>query len=82
MTITINPITVDTDNGPVICTSASVSVAVSASTAIRLVPVDAAGNEYPNAAFGIVGDPSVPDVAEFIEAVRTAVTTLVQTRGL
>lgn len=82
MRIDIIPVTVDTPDGPVICSTADASVAVSTSTAIRLVPVDANGNQYPDAALGIVGDDTIPDVAAFMATVQTAVTDLARSRGI
>jgi hypothetical protein len=82
MRIAINPITVTTDNGDVVCSEAEVSVAVSNSVAIRIVPVDDEGIEYPLAATGVVGATDQPDIAEFFDAVGTAVSVLVSGRGL
>lgn len=82
MRIVINPVVVHTESGDVSCSEAEASVAVSNSTAIRLVPVGSDGTEYPDAALGIVGDQSVTDIAEFMSTVQAAVTTLAQSRGL
>lgn len=82
MNININPVTVVTDAGPVLCTSANVSVAVSSSTAIRLVPVGPNGVEFPDAAMGIVGGETEADVAVFMVSVAAAVSTLAQGRGI
>lgn len=78
MLIPISTITVE----GVPCNTANISVAVSSSTAIRVVPTDAAGNEYPDAAMGIVGDSSQADIATFMDAVAAAATVLVAGRGI
>lgn len=78
MRLAMNPITIDGN----VCTEAEVSVAVSNTTAVRVVPVDDNGTEYPDAALGIVGGPDEPDVAAFLATVATAATTLLAARGL
>ncbi len=82
MQIVVNPIIVPTESGDVSCTIAEVSVAVSNSTAIRLVPVGPDSTEYPDAALGIVGSYGEPDITAFMNAVQVAVTTLAHDRGL
>lgn len=72
MRIQVHPIIVETEAGPVSCTEADVSVAVSSSVAMRLVPVDGAGNQYPEQAVGIVGDSSQADIATFLGSVASA----------
>lgn len=81
MRIAIKPVTVETEIGPVICSEAEVSVAVSNSVAMRLVPVDGSDNEYPAASLGIVGDSSASDIAQFLDAVKSASVVLVEGRG-
>lgn len=81
MRIAIKPVTVETEAGPVTCSEAELSVAVSNSVAMRLVPVDGSGNEYPADSLGIVGDSSAPDIARFLDAVKSASEVLVEGRG-
>ena len=64
------------------CTEADVSLALSSSVAIRVVPVDAYGVEYPAAAVGVVGDPTQPDIAAFFAAVSAATTELLAARSI
>lgn len=78
MRLPIQPLTVD----GITCTAAEVSVAVSNSTAIRVVPVDANGLEYPDGALGIVGTADQPDTAAFLDAVATATAALIAGRGI
>ena len=83
MRITLsNPITVSTDNGDVSCSEAEISVAVSNSVAVRIVPVDVDGNEYPDAATGVVGTGDQDDISTFMDEVSAAVTVLIANRGL
>jgi hypothetical protein len=82
MRITVNPITVDTDSGPVVCTEAEVSVAVSSSVAMRLVPVDSSANLYPDQAQGIVGTGDDADIATFLATVAEASRVLAVGRGI
>lgn len=77
MRIAITPITVD----DVLCSEAEVSVAVSSSVAMRAVPVDADGNEHPDATIGVVGDASAPDIAAFLAQVSEAAGQLLEARG-
>ena len=72
MRIIVHPITVETESGPVVCTEAEVSVAVSSSVAMRLVPIDGAGTQYPDQAVGIVGDNQQADIATFLSTVADA----------
>ncbi len=72
MRIIVHPITVETESGPVSCTEADVSVAVSSSVAMRLVPIDGAGIQYPDQAVGIVGDNQQADIATFLATVADA----------
>lgn len=76
MRINITPISVESENGTVSCNEVEVSVAVSNSVAIRAVPVDGDGNEYPDAALAIVGDSSDQRIAGFMEQVATGVAAL------
>lgn len=78
MRIPISPVTVD----GIECIEAEVSVAVSSSVAIRVVPVDAAGTEYPDAFLGVVGDTSQSDVAAFLSQVSEATQQLLEARGI
>ncbi len=58
------------------CRTANVSLAVSNSIALRLVPVDEAGAEYPDFEKSIVGEGGDPAIATFLATLRDAVTTL------
>lgn len=78
MRLQITPITVD----EAVCNEAEVSVAVSSSVAIRIVPVDGTGTEYPEAAVGIVGTSDQPDIAAFLTAVGNATQELMSERGV
>lgn len=82
MRITVNPIIVETESGPITCTEADVSVAVSSSVAMRLVPVDGAGNLYPDQAQGIVGTNDQADIATFLATVAEASRVLAVGRGI
>lgn len=82
MRIQISPVTVNAENGSVLCEEAEVSVAVSNSTAVRLVPVGPDGTEYPDAAMGIVGDSGDADVAAFMATMTTATATLAAVKGI
>jgi hypothetical protein len=81
MRINLNA-TVDTEDGPVQCSEAEVSVAVSNSVAIRIVPVDGGGNEYPLSAIGVVGTSDQEDIAQFMSAVTSATIDLLEQRGI
>lgn len=76
--VPIEPVTVDEQ----VCVEAEVSVAVSDTVAMRVVPVDGDGVEHPEAAVGVVGGPDVEDVAVFLAAVRDAAVTLLAGRGV
>lgn len=76
------PIVVTTDEGTVSCTSGEVSVAVSNSVAIRVVPVDANGTEYPDSAVGVVGSDDQSDIATFLASVADATSVLLTERGV
>jgi hypothetical protein len=78
MRITISPITI----GDKTCVEAEVSAAISSTAAIRVVPVDTDGIEYPEAAIGVVGGTDQPDMADFITAVEQALTKLTSGRGI
>jgi hypothetical protein len=82
MRISITPITVETDNGPVTCTVAEVSVAVSSSVAMRIVPVGADGTEYVANSIGIVGTSEQAEIAAFLDSVSAASQTLMQSQGV
>ena len=66
----------------VVCSEAEVSVAVSDTVAMRVVPVDADGVEYPEAAVGVVGGEEQADVAVFLADVSAAVEALLAGRGV
>lgn len=77
-----NPIIVTTDGGNISCSEAEISVAVSNSVAVRIVPVDADGNEYLMSATGVVGTVEQEDIATFMDEVASAVTMLISNRGM
>lgn len=77
MNITILPIDIDGQTA----TEGIMSVAVSNSVAIRIVPtID--GIEYPEDAFGLVGADETPDTIVLLNAVRDAVQSFVTGRGV
>lgn len=78
MRISIEPVVID----DIVCTEAEVSVAVSNSVAIRVVPVDAEGNEHPAAAMGVVGTQDQEDIVTFMADLTTAVDALLAARGI
>lgn len=78
MRLSINPVVVE----DVTCTEAEVSVAVSNSVAIRIVPVSPAGVEYQEAALGVVGDSDQADIAVFLTSVAAATSALLTARGI
>lgn len=77
MRVPFGPVTVDDQ----VCSEAEVSVAVSSTLAMRVVPVDADGIEHPDAV-GVVGGDDVEDVAVFLAAVRDAAVVLLEGRGV
>lgn len=77
-----SPVEVTTEDGSVTCSEAEVSIAVSSSVAIRVVPVDGDGTEYPDAAFGIVGSSDQSDIATFFTGLSALVAPLMANRGL
>lgn len=78
MRLPINPVTVDDAT----CVEAEVSVAVSNSVAIRVVPVDAEGVEHPDGAVGVVGTADTDDIAVFLAVVGEATAALLAHRGV
>jgi hypothetical protein len=78
MRIPFGPVTVEGQ----VCSEAVVSVAVSSTVAMRVVPVDAEGVEHPDAAVAVVGGDDVADVAAFLSAVRDAAIALLDGRGV
>jgi NACalpha-BTF3-like transcription factor len=82
MKININTVNIETEDGNVACSEAEVSVAISNSVAMRIVPVDANGTEYPNNALGVVGDMSQEDIALFMAQVASAAADLMGARGI
>lgn len=82
MQIEILPVTVTAEDGSsVVTTTANAYLAVSNSIAIRVVPVDSAGTEYPDATIGIVGPPTQPGLAEAYDGFTTIVQALVAAYG-
>lgn len=81
MRIQINPITVQTESGNVVCTEAEVSVAISNSVAIRVVPIDGSGTEYPGAFMGVVGTPEMDTaIADYLTSVNALTEALVNSK--
>lgn len=78
MRIPILPISIDEK----ICEEAEVSVAVSSTLAMRIVPVDQDGTEHPETALGVVGGEEQEDIALFLSIVRDAAITLLGDRGI
>ena len=78
MRVPFGPVTVD----DVVCSEAEVSVAVSSTVAMRVVPVDGDGIEHPDAALAVVGGDDVEDVTVFLAAVRDAAVVLLEGRGV
>tara|TARA_R110000868_G_scaffold90171_1_gene250606 strand:- start:3555 stop:3788 length:234 start_codon:yes stop_codon:yes gene_type:complete len=76
MNITIVPIDIDGQTA----TEGIISVAVSESVAIRIVPI-IDGSEYPDYALGLVGADGTPDTVVLLNAVRDAVQCFVSGRG-
>lgn len=76
MNITILPIDIDGQTA----TEGIISVAVSESVAIRIVPI-IGGIEYAEYALGLVGSDETPDTVALLEAVRNAVQSFVSGRG-
>lgn len=83
MLVDITPITVTLPDGTtVICQQANTSAAISSSLAMTVIPTDASGNEYPDAAIGLVGASDQADIATFLAAVTAATSTLLTGRGI
>jgi len=78
MRVSITPVTVD----DVTCSEAEVSIAISNSVAIRVVPVGPDGTTYDAAAVGIVGTEGQEDVDVFMSSVRSAASVLMASRGV
>lgn len=78
MRIPFGPVTVEDQ----VCSEAEVSVAVSSTVAMRVVPVDGEGVEHPDAAVSVVGGDDVADVAVFLSAVRDAAIALLEGRAV
>lgn len=78
MRIPISPVDVD----GVVCSEAEVSVAASSSASIRLVPVDASGVEYPQAALGLVAIVGETESDALLAAIGDAVAVFVTARGV
>jgi hypothetical protein len=80
MRIDLNPaVTVTTDDGPVTCNVGKVSLAASDNLAIRVVPVDDDGVEYPAASIAVVGADR-PDTEALMDAIGRLVSVLVKGR--
>ena len=76
MNITILPIDIDGQTA----TEGVISVAVSDSFSIRIVPI-IEGVEYPDYALGLVGADGTPNTVVLLNAVRDAVQAFVTGRG-
>jgi hypothetical protein len=75
--IPIQPIEID----GVKCKNARVSLAVGTGLALRAVPFDLEGTEYPDYPITIVGNADDPFIAAFVAQLENAVANLVSTRG-
>lgn len=82
MRLAISPITLDTEEGAVVCTEADVSLAISSSVAISIVPVDSLGQSYQHSTKAIVGDAEDADIATFLTTVDAALTGLLVAKGI
>lgn len=81
MRIQIKPTTVQTETGSAVCTEAEVSVALSNSVAIRVVPVDGSGTEHPEAFTGVVGTPEMDAaIADYVSSVTALTEALVNAK--
>lgn len=77
MIVPIKPVEADGKT----CAVANVSVAASATLALRAVPVDGDGGEHPDAAIAVVGTTDQADVAAFLTTVAEAAAELLAGRG-
>lgn len=77
MHIQIFPMDVD----GVLCCEAEVSVSISNSVAIRIVPIGANGEEQIDATLAIVGDHTDPEIDNFMASVRDLVQGLAESKG-
>ena len=77
-----HPIVVSTESGDVTCTESEVSVAVSNSVAMSVVPVGPDGTIYSGSTIGIVGTSEQEDFAVFLASVSSASSVLMATRGI
>lgn len=82
MRININPVNVETEGGVVVCSEADVSVAVSSSVAIRVVPVGPDGKEYPEGTMGVVGTQDQQDIVDFMASLAVSLDSLLEARGI
>jgi len=82
MIIDIQPITVSSDTTSFVCSTARVSVAISDSIAIQLIPIDVDGVEHPLFSKGLVGEKTSDEFSEFFTDVKAALTQLLHLKGL
>lgn len=78
MRITIPAVVVD----GITCTEGEASLSVSTSVALRVVPVDADGIEYPAATITVVGNSGSEDIAQLVSTVKDAVETVITERSV
>lgn len=69
--------TVETEEGVIECSEANASIAISSSIAVRLVPIDSNGNEYPEAASSLVGTLDADNFQELASQIKLALEELV-----
>jgi len=69
--------TVETEEGVIECFEANASIAISSSIAVRLVPIDSNGDEYPEAASSLVGTLDSENFEEIANQIKLALEDLV-----
>jgi hypothetical protein len=69
--------TVETEEGVIECFEANASIAISSSIAIRLVPIDSNGQEYPESASSLVGTLDADNLQELASHIKIALEDLV-----
>ena len=82
MQVNITPIQIDTENGSVTCPTAKAFVAASDSLALRLVPIDSDGLEYPEHDISIVGSSNDQVIIGFLTDLEGLIHTLLESKGL
>jgi len=82
MIVDIQPITVSNDTDSFVCSTARVTIAMSDSVAIQLIPIDSQGNEHPLFSKGIVGTSTSEDLSDFFTNVYAELIKLLDSKGL